>query len=211
IRSALADRAGSRTAAGQLPLVLGLATWLTLAHFGTAYALDPAGARIDAPPPIVPFTPDYLTALSIGYYKISLGVLVIIFQSTLTGGFALWWVSRIRPFPGALTLFYVVGGVGAAAAFTNDSPLLAIAVAQAVVTGLLGDALVARFDPSPERTRALRWFAALLPMTFTGVYLLGTVAAGGLWWDWNVSLGAWIWSGVCGFALSLLTTARRTA
>lgn len=211
IRSALADRAGSQTARGQLPLVLGLATWLTLAHFGTAYALDPAGARTDAPPPIAPYTPDYLTALSIGYYKISLGVLVIIFQSALVGGFALWWVSRIRPFPGALTLFYFIGGVAAAAAFTNDSPLLSIAVAQALTAGILGDVLVARFDPSPERVRALRWFAALIPLAFAGVYLLGTVAAGGLWWDWNVSLGAWIWSGVTGFALSFLTTARRTA
>ena len=41
----------------QLPLAFGLATWLLLAHFGTAYALDPAAARNDAPPPIVPFTP----------------------------------------------------------------------------------------------------------------------------------------------------------
>ncbi|HEY1654196.1 MAG TPA: hypothetical protein VGF86_03675 [Candidatus Tumulicola sp.] len=211
IRSAIADPQRRFGLAYQLPLVFGLGTWLTLAHFGTAYALDPAGARVSSPPPIVPFTPDYLTALSIGYYKISLGMLVVILQSTLMAGFALWWIARIRPFPGALTIFYLIGNVSAAAAFTNDSALLAITIAQSLTTGIVADVLVARFDPQPDRTKAFRWLAAVVPMTFLGVYLVGCVATGGLWWDWNISLGAWIWSGVCGFALSLLVTARRTA
>jgi hypothetical protein len=211
IRSVLADREGSRTFLRQLPLAFGLATWLTLAHFGTAYAFDPAGALADAPPPIAPFTPAYLTALSIGYYKISLGVLVVIFQSALVSGFALWWVSRIRPAPGLLTTFYVLGTFAAAAAFTNQSALLTITIAQALLTGILADVLVLRYDPRPDRARALRWFAAVVPMTYSGIYLIGSSLTGGLWWDWNVALGAWIWSGVTGFALSLLTTARRTA
>jgi hypothetical protein len=209
VRSVLADAGRSKTLAAQLPLALGLATWLLLAHFGTAYALDPAAARVDAPPAIAPFTPDYLTALGIGYYKVSLGVLVVIFQSALVAGFALWLVSRIRPCPGMLTVMYAVGGIPPAAAFTNHSNLLAITTAQALLTGMTGDALVARWDPRPERVRLFRWFAAILPMTFTGVYLLATAIFGGMWWDWNIALGAWIWSGVVGYALSLLAAARR--
>jgi hypothetical protein len=54
-------------------------------------------------------------------------------------------------------------------------------------------------------------FAIAVPMTYAGVYLLATSFADGIWWDWNVALGCWIWSGVCGFALSLLVGARRTA
>ena len=131
-------------------------------------------------------------------------MLVIIFQSTLISGFALWWVSRIRPCPGGLTIFYFIGSVPAAAAFTNDTPLLAVTVVQALAAGIAGDLLVARFDPQPGRTKAFRWFAAVVPMTYTGAYMIGTVLSGGLWWDWNVALGAWIWSGVCGFMLSLL-------
>ena len=211
IRSVLADRAGSRTLARQLPLVLGLATWLTLAHFGTAYAFDPAAARSDAPPPIAPFSPDYLTALSIGYYKISIGMLAVIFQSTLVSGFALWLVSRMRTCPGIMTIFYLIGTVPAAAAFTNQIYLLSITIAQALLTGLIADVAIARWDPQPERVARFRWFAAVVPMTYVGVYLLGTIVTGGTWWDWNIALGAWIWSGVCGFALSLVATARRTA
>jgi hypothetical protein len=209
IRSVLADRDGPRSLARQLPMALGLATWLTLVHFGTAYAFDPAAGRVNAPPPIAPFTPDYLTALSIGYYKISLGVLVFIFQSMLMSGFAVWWVSRIRPQPGMLTLFYLIANVPAAAAFTNSSPLLGVTIAQALITGIVADLMVARLDPQAGRPASLYWFGATVGLTYTGVYLLGTLIAGGTWWDWNVALGAWIWSGVCGFALSLVATARR--
>jgi hypothetical protein len=196
-----------------MPLVLGLATWLILAHFGTAYAFDPAAGRTNAPPPIVPFNADYLTAISIGYYKIATGVLIVIFQSTLITGFALWLVSRMHPCPGMLTLLFLIGNIPAAAAFTNDTPLLAVTFAQSLLTGLLADALVALYDPHPAsgRMEAFRWFAIAVPMTYIGVYLVGTFLADKLWWDWNVALGSWIWSGVCGFALSLLIVARRSA
>ncbi len=209
IRSVLADRARSTTLSLQAPLALGLATWLLLAHFGTAYAIDPAGGRSDAPPPIAPFTPDYLTALSIGYYKVSVGVLVMIFQSALIGGFAIWTVSRLRSAPGMFTLVYVVGGLPPAAAFTNHSNLLAVAAAQALLTGIVADVFVARRDPRPERVAVFRTFAATVPMTYCGVYLVVTALRGGLWWDWNIALGTWLWSGVVGYVLSLLASARR--
>jgi hypothetical protein len=215
IRSVLADRARSTTLARQLPLTLGLATWLLLVHFGTAYAFDPGAGRTDAAPSIAPFTSDYLTALSIGYYKVSTGVLIVIFQSTVMNGFALWLVSSIRPCPGMLTLFYLIGNTPAAAAFTNQTPLLAVTIAQSLITGVVADTFSARVDLSPalglKNKTLFRWFATVVPLTYIGVYLIGTLMTDRIWWDWNVALGAWIWAGVCGFALSLLATARRTA
>jgi len=212
IRSVLADRTAT-TLVRQLPLVLGLATWLILAHFGTAYAFDPGAGRTNAPPPIAPFTSNYLTALAIGYYKIASGVLIVIFQSTLITGFALWVVSRMHPCPGVLTLLFTIANTPAAAAFTNQTPLLAVTLTQSVLTGALADAFIVRYDPHPARgaMRAFRWFAVGLPMTYIGIYLLGILISDRIWWDWNVALGSWIWSGVCGFALSLLIVARRTA
>lgn len=213
IRSVLADRVRANTLARQLPLTLGLATWLILAHFGTAYAFDPAAGRTNAPPPIVPFNAHYFTALAIGYYKAATGVLIVIFQSTLIAGFALWLTARMRPAPGMLTLMLLIGNVPAAAAFTNQTPLLVVTIAQSLLTGLFADAFILRFDPHPmpNSTRAFCWFAVTVPMTYMGIYLIGTLAGDGLWWDWNVALGSWIWSGVCGFALSLLAVARRVA
>jgi hypothetical protein len=209
IRSVLADRERATTLARQLPLAFGLATWLLLAHFGTAYGFDPGAGRTNAPPPIAPFTPDYLTALGIGYYRVSVGVLIVILQSALMSGFALWLVSRLRPRPGMLTLIYLIGNVPPAAAFTNGSNLLVITLAQSLVAGIVGDVLIERFDPHPERVTPFRWFSAIVPMTYIGVYLLAVVLTDGMWWDWNIALGAWIWSGITGFALGLVAVARR--
>jgi hypothetical protein len=112
-----------------------------------------------------------------------------------------------------LTALLVIGNAPAAAAFTNQTPLLLVTIVQSLVTGIVADVLVARYDPypSPAKTVAFRVFAIAVPMSYTGVYLLATFFADGIWWDWNVALGTWIWSGVCGFALSLLIAARRTA
>ena len=208
IRSVLADRAPA-TFVRQAPLALGLATWIILVHFGTAYAFDPAAGHTNAPPPIAPFTRAYFTSLSIGYYKVSLGVLVVIFQSAVMAGVALWLLARTRPRPGLFTLMYVVGNVPAAAAFTNQTPLLAVTIAQSLCAGLLADVWVARGDTAPATPSYTR-FSLALPMTYIGVYLIATAFADGIWWDWNVALGAWLWSGVTGLGLGLLASARRT-
>lgn len=207
IRSVLADRTAS-TFARQLPLALGLATWLILVHFGTAYAFDPAAGRTNAPPPIAPFHSTYFTALAFGYYKVSLGVLVVIFQSSVMAGLALWAAARTRLRFGILAIVYLVGNIPAAAAFTNQTPLLLVTALQSLCAGIAGDSIVTRFDPQPG-CNAYLWFAAAVPMTYIGVYLIAMASIEGVWWDWNVALGAWLWSGVCGFALGLLASARR--
>ena len=76
-------------------------------------------------------------------------------------GFALWLVARMQPSPGMFTLLFLLGNLPAAAAFTNQTPLLAVTLAQSLITGLFADVLVARYDPQPSRgkTRAFRWFA----------------------------------------------------
>jgi hypothetical protein len=210
IRAVLADRARSTTLNTQLPMVLSLAAWLTLFHFGTAYAFDPAAGLTNAPPLQNGAAADYFTSLAIGYYKISAGVLIMIFQAIAMTGFALYAASRIRLAHGAFTIFYVLGNAAAAAAFTNQTALFLTTIAQSLVAGIVADVLVARRDPQPDNPVAYRIFAVSIPLAYMGIYLLVTVAVDRLWWDWNEALGAWLWCGVVGFALSLIGTARRT-
>ncbi len=210
IRSVLADRQRSTTLLKQLPLVLSLVAWLTLVHFGTAYAFDPGAGRTDAPPTANSTSTQYLTAIAVGYYKISIGVLIAIFQALVVSGFALWMVSRIRLSAGAFTVFFVLGNAAAAAAFTNDTSLLTVTLVQSLAAGIVADILVRRSDPQPGHPPAYRLFAVAVPLTYMGAYLIGTGVADRLWWDWNEALGAWLWCGVVGFALSLIGTARRT-
>ncbi len=211
IRAVFADRVNSTSLRTQLPLVLSLVAWLTLFHFGTAYAFDPAAGSTNAPPLQNGAMPDYFTALAIGYYKISIGVLIMIFQAMAMTGFALYAVSRIRLAFGSFTIFYVLGNSAAAAAFTNASPLLITTLLQSLVAGLVADIIVFRRDPQPDDPIAYRVFAVSVPLAYMGTYLIVTFAFDRLWWDWNEALGAWIWCGVTGFALSLIGTARRTA
>ncbi|MEO9170930.1 MAG: hypothetical protein ABI282_10720 [Candidatus Baltobacteraceae bacterium] len=210
VRSVLADRANSTTFARQFPLVLGLVAWLTLVHFGTAYAFDPGAGRADAPPFAASTSSQYFTAIAIGYYKISIGVLTAIFQSLVMTAFALWMVSRLRLRAPGFTLFFFMGNAAAAAAFTNDTPLLWVTLVQSLAAGITADVLVARDDPQPENPLPYRIFAVAVPLIYMGTYLVATFAADRLWWDWNEALGAWMWCGVAGFALSLIGTARRT-
>jgi hypothetical protein len=211
VRAILARPAAAHSALRQAPLALALASWLILFHFGTAYAFDPAAGQNNTPPPIAPFTPEYLTALTIGLYRLSDGVLISIFQALAVTALLLWVVARIRLRPGLATLILVVGNVPAAAAFTNHTPLLAVTLAQSLVAGAVADWLIARYDPSPLKPPIYRVFAISVPLAYTGTYLLGTgIATGGLWWGGHIVLGTWLWSGAVGFALSLLGTAQRS-
>jgi hypothetical protein len=208
ILSALQSRRRLRTLAEQLPLILALATYIELLHFGTAYAFDPGAGRVNAPPSTTVFTPDYLTALAIGYYKVGTGVLVVLFQSTLMAGFALFAGTRFTLRPGAITLMYLLGNVAAAAAFTNDTPLLVSVLAMSLVAGSIADIIVLRLKPSPERVVAYRLLGAAVPMAYFVTYFIATEIAGGVWWNWNIVLGAIMWSGVMGFGLTLLSQPR---
>ncbi|HZZ66111.1 MAG TPA: hypothetical protein VFE17_11465 [Candidatus Baltobacteraceae bacterium] len=204
IVSTLAQRFAAQTLRMQLPLIFALAAWLELVHFGTAYAFDPAAGRINAPPSTAVFTPDYLTAIAIGYYKQGMGVLVVLFQSALMAGFALYAATALALRAPALTLIFLLGNFAAAAAFTNDTPLLMTVVVMSAVAGITGDAIVARLHPSDANAAALRTLAMVVPASYFITYFVVTGITAGLWWDWNVVLGAVMWAAVIGFALTLL-------
>ncbi|HKU67280.1 MAG TPA: hypothetical protein VJP85_05865 [Candidatus Baltobacteraceae bacterium] len=208
ILSALRNRDALRTLADQLPLIFALATWIELIHFGTAYAFDPAAGMTNAPPPAGAFTPDYLTAITLGYYKTGMGVLVVLFQSAIMAGFALFAGTRFSLRPGALPLMYVLGNFAAAAAFTNDTALLPAVMAMSLVAGIVGDGIVASFRPSAERIAAYRLLGTAVPASYFITYFIVTAAADRVWWDWNVTLGAIVWAGAIGFGLTLLSQPR---
>lgn len=204
IVSALQNRAQLRTFWDHVPLVFAFAAWIELLHFGTAYAFDPGAGQLNAPPPMGAFTPDYLTALSIGYYKLGTGVLIVIFQSVLMAGFALFAGARFALRPGALTLMYLLGNFAVAAAFTNDTPLLVTVLAMSVAGGVAGDYIVARLNPR-ESARGYRLLGICVPVAYFAAYFIVTGATERLWWDWNVTLGSIIWAGGIGFGLTLLS------
>lgn len=208
IRSALSQRAVLTTLRSQLPLLFALATWLEFIHLGTAYAFDPGAAMIYAPPDGVAYGPDYFTNTTFVLFKTGSGIAIVILQSLMLMGVCVWTVTRFKLAPGALTILFVLGNGMIAATLTNDTPILATYLAMSVVAGLTGDLLVARLHPSRARPVAFSLFGALVPGVYYGTYFLVTALTGGVWWSWTLTLGAIVWSMLCGLALTLLAGAR---
>jgi hypothetical protein len=73
-----------------------------------------------------------------------------------------------------------------------------------VVAGITGDLLVAKLKPSPARSGALRVVGAVVPPVYYATYFAVTLATGGTWWDWNLILGALVWSACAGAGLALV-------
>jgi hypothetical protein len=208
IRSALQRHAGLTTLRAQLPLLFALATWLEFIHLGTAYAFDPGAAQMYAPPDGVAYGPDYFTNTTLVLFKTGSGIAIVMLQSLILMGVCVWTVANFALRPGALTILFVLGNAMIAAALTNDTLILATYLAMSVVAGGAGDVIVARLHPSRARPVAFGLFGALVPGAYYGTYFLFTALTGGVWWSWTLTLGAIVWSMLCGLALTLLAGGR---
>lgn len=204
IRSALAARPALATLRSQLPLLFGLAAWLEFLHLATAFAFDPGAARIYVPPGANGFRPDYFLDTTLSLYKSGFGLMIVIVQTLILMGVAVWAVTRFALRPGALPILFVLGNGMIAVGLFGGTPIAATYFAMSVAAGLVGDALVARSRPFPLRTPALYAFGGLVPATYFGTYFAMTAATGGIWWSFTLALGATVWSAICGLAIVLL-------
>ena len=204
IFSALRHRRELRTLLDYVPMLLSLASWMVMVHFATGYAMDPGAGARNAPPNMATFSPDYLTAEAINYYKLAGGVVILLLQSFIVAGFALFAATRFDLKPGSLTILFVLGNTVPALPFTNDSPLLLKWFLMSLLAGAVGDAILARLGPGALRRPGFRVFAAAVPATFSAVYVFSTAALEGVWWDWFVLTSMIVLGAAIGLGLSLL-------
>jgi hypothetical protein len=197
IRSTLIRRELPRTLAGQLPMILAAASMMELIHWGTQFIFLSNAESMNAPPSPLHLPHDTLTLLSIQYYKQGLGVLAVLVQSVLVAGFALFFVRRIRPAPGALVTLLVAGNAFIAAAHSNYFGQFWAVIAASAAAGICGEA----FGVGPRIASAARWngFAFSIPAVYWAV-LLGVLALtmGGLWWSPDVISGSVLFAGFTG-------------
>jgi hypothetical protein len=208
IRSALQQRATLTTLRSQLPLLFALATWLEFIHLGTAYALDPAAARMYAPPDATLYGPDYFTNTTWVSFKTGSGVAIIILQALILMGPTLWMVARFRLAPGALAIFFVAGNCMIAATLSGDTPLLFTYICMSIAAGIVGDVVIARLHPTATRAVAFGLFGVLTAGAYYATYVLVTALTGGIWWSWTLTLGGIVWSMLCGLSLSFVAGQR---
>ena len=160
-----------------------------------------------APPDGVAYGPDYFINTTMVLFKTGSGIAIVMLQTLILMGVCVWPVVRFALRPGALTILFVLGNTMIAATLTNDTPIFLTYLAMSIAAGLCADLIVARVRPSRERPVALGLFGALVPGVYYGTYFLFTALTGGVWWSWTLTLGAIVWSMLCGLALTLLAAA----
>lgn len=139
-----------------------------------------------------------------GFYREVAGLGSVVIPTTLLMTFVLLALRRWHLPPGSLTLLLVANAAAMyvlSMAYSGEHwPLLLAALAG----GLLGDALLWRLRPAPERPTALRVFAFAVPAGLYLVLFLILLATNRLGWTIHLWLGAALLAGVTGLGLSLL-------
>jgi hypothetical protein len=197
LRAGLAHPAGAaRPWLDRMPLVVSLTTFLSLLTFFTGYA-SPYGTMWVAE-----------TARSGSGAYLSAGFSGFLIQPAILMGLLLF-VLRRQPLPaGAFTALLSINV--AAMAIIHDKyldtgpyPL----IAAAVLTGLIGDGLLAWLRPAPERPLAFRAVAFLIPAVQYGFYFAAAMLWARVTWSVHLWTGAIVIAGGVGWLLSFLALA----
>jgi hypothetical protein len=189
VRSALLRERPPTTLAGQLPMLLALASMIELMHWGLQFIFLSEAERMNAPLNPASFPHDTLTLLTLLYYKQGIGLLAVIVQSLLIAGFALWIARRIRLAPGALAVLLVVGNLFIAAAHSNYIGQFMAVVVASLCAGIFGDLAARRWNLAAFGMPAIYWAVLLTVLALT---------MHGLWWTPDVIAGSIIFAGLAG-------------
>ncbi|HTU71660.1 MAG TPA: hypothetical protein VMF11_15265 [Candidatus Baltobacteraceae bacterium] len=208
VRSILVRERQPATLAGQLPMLLALASMMELLHWGTQFVFLSEAEHMNAPLDPSRFPHDTLTLLALLYYKQGIGLLAVILQSLLVVGFALYAARRIRLAPGALAVLFLVGNLFVAAAFSNYAGQFIAVVLASLCAGVLGDALRVAPDSGPVRWNV---FAFGMPALYWTVMLVVlALTMDGIWWSPDVISGSVLFAGLSGtFACALVGAGER--
>jgi hypothetical protein len=79
----------------------------------------------------------------------------------------------------------------------------------AIAAGLVGDILVRRLRPTPDRIAATRIFAFALPVAFFAIYFAAVILGVGSGWTIHALTGSVLLSGIVGLFLSFVFVGAR--
>lgn len=136
---------------------------------------------------------------SVGDRSVTLALPAILLQAGILMGCLLLAIRRWKlPF-GSVTLVLALN-TAALSVISSNWQFMPIAI----ISGLLADAAITLFDPSPKKLTALRAFAFGLPTVLYLLYFAQIAVTGGLAWRVPLWGGAAVLAGVAGLLLSYL-------
>lgn len=194
LRAAWARGSGGALGA-QLPAVLSLLMVLSLLTFFSLFA-GPYSTELGSNPRPSGGVENTLARSLLGMYLFS----------ALVVGVALVGLRRGTLPIGAMTL--LIGANGVAMILMRGHAPVAVQVlfsGVAIAAGIVGDILLWRLRPSPDRVTALRVFAFLVPFSYFALYFAAVrLEAGGIWWTVHFLTGSIVLSGIVGLLLSFV-------
>lgn len=204
VRSALARGAEPRLL-DQIPALVSMALAFQVIQFVTQFGFYPEALMRDHPMSQVAFRHEQFVLTVFLFYKQSLEIMIVIWQSVLLAAAVLYLYARKRWHFGALIVLCVAEKLWIGGELSTDGTVLALTVLASAAAGLAGDILGTKLRPSVRNPGALRWLGFVVPVAYLSAYFIFAIPMfGGTWWDPSFLFGSIALSGIVGICLAQL-------
>lgn len=204
VRSALA-RPDETRLLDQLPMVISMALAFQVIQFVTQFGFYPEALMRDHPLSQVQYRHEQFVLTVFLFYKQSLEIMIVIWQSALLAAAVLYLCARKRLRFGALIVLCTLEKLWIGGELSSDVNEVILLILAGAAAGLAGDAIVRSFRPSLQNPNALRLLGFVVPAGYVGAYLAFAVPMfGGTWWDPSFAFGAIALAGLVGICIGQL-------
>lgn len=204
VRSALA-RPDETRLLDQLPMVVSMGLAFAVIQFVTQFGFYPEALMRDHPMSQVQFRHEQFVLSVFLFYRQSLEIMIVLWQSALLAAAVLYLCSRKQLRFGALIVLCIAEKLWIGGEVSSDAGEVALLILASAAAGLLGDTLVTTLRPSLRNPNPLRLLGFAVPAGYlTAYFLLAIPMFGGTWWDPSFLFGSIALSGIVGICISQL-------
>jgi hypothetical protein len=189
----------------QLPMLVSMGLAFEVIQFVTQFGFYPEALMRDHPMSQVAFRHEQFVLSVFLFYKQSLEIMIVLWQSALLAAAALYLCARKRLHFGALAVLCVAEKLWIGGEVSSDGLEVLLLVLASIAAGLSGDLLIAKLRPSVRKPNALRLVGFVVPAAYFAAYFIFAVPMfGGTWWDPSFVFGSIALAGIVGVCVAQL-------
>lgn len=208
VRSALGQPQPARRLLGQAPMLISMGLAFEVIQFVTQVAFYPEALMRDHPLSQIAFRDEQFVLSVILFYRQSLEMMIVIWQSALLAGAVLYLASRTQLRFGALAVLCVAEKIWIGGELSRDIFELILVVFASITAGLAGDVILAKVSASLRNPNGFRILGIAVPAIYFAAFFAAMVPLfGGTWWDPSFVFGAIAEAGIVGACISQLVIA----
>jgi hypothetical protein len=204
VRSALARPPASHFV-DQLPMLVSIGLAFEVIQFVMQIGFYPEALLRDRPLSQIVFLHEQFVLSVFLFYKQALEMMIVVWQSAMLAAAVLYLSARTRLQFGALIVVCVAEKLWVGGELSSDAYEFLLLVFASSAAGLVGDVLVAKFDPSLRNPNVFRLLGFAVPAAYFAAYFTFAVPMfGGTWWDSSFLFGSIALAGIVGVCVSQL-------